>query len=190
MTAQISQVITGLPTAPDFNTDTPEVFSLKAVASVLAQQGLPPEINAFSTQANVLAVDVNANAQIATAAKIAAEAAVAIAQNAAAVAQSTTGATTYVPNQAYSLNQSVISPLDQKVYRKRTATSSSAADPKDDPTNWLNVQGEALPLAGGTMTGPVTLAADPVAPMQPTTLQYVENNFVSLAQMHAAMLSF
>lgn len=29
-----------------------------------------------------------------------------------------------------------------------------------------------LPLAGGTMTGPITLSADPVAALQPVTLQY------------------
>jgi hypothetical protein len=31
-----------------------------------------------------------------------------------------------------------------------------------------------LPLSGGTMTGPITLAADPVAPLQPTTKEYVD----------------
>lgn len=34
---------------------------------------------------------------------------------------------------------------------------------------WVGV----LPLAGGTMTGPITLSADPVAAMQPATQQYV-----------------
>lgn len=33
-----------------------------------------------------------------------------------------------------------------------------------------------LPLAGGTMTGPMTLAADPTAALQPTTKQYVDTN--------------
>jgi hypothetical protein len=32
-----------------------------------------------------------------------------------------------------------------------------------------------LPLAGGTMTGVLTLAADPVAPLQPATKEYVDN---------------
>jgi hypothetical protein len=31
-----------------------------------------------------------------------------------------------------------------------------------------------LPLAGGTMTGPITLAADPVSALQPATKQYVD----------------
>lgn len=33
-----------------------------------------------------------------------------------------------------------------------------------------------LPLAGGTLTGPLTLAADPAASMQPVTLQYYTTN--------------
>lgn len=32
-----------------------------------------------------------------------------------------------------------------------------------------------LPLAGGTMTGPIVLAADPAASLQPATKQYVDN---------------
>jgi hypothetical protein len=32
----------------------------------------------------------------------------------------------------------------------------------------------ALPKAGGTMTGPIVLAADPAAAMQPATKQYVD----------------
>lgn len=46
-------------------------------------------------------------------------------------------------------------------------------------TNWTVVSasgtGSALPLAGGTMTGAITLAADPVANLQPSTKQYVDN---------------
>jgi hypothetical protein len=33
-----------------------------------------------------------------------------------------------------------------------------------------------LALSGGTMTGPITLAADPAAALQPATKQYVDNN--------------
>ena len=45
-----------------------------------------------------------------------------------------------------------------------------------DGTKWTNVgAGVAyLPLAGGTMLGPITLQSDPVAPMQPATKQYVD----------------
>jgi hypothetical protein len=45
-----------------------------------------------------------------------------------------------------------------------------------DGTKWtsngLNVP--YLPLAGGTMSGPITLQSDPVAPLQPATKQYVD----------------
>jgi hypothetical protein len=58
----ITQVITALPAAPNPATQTPSEFSTTAAASVLAQRGLPTEINAWSTQANVLAGEVNVNA--------------------------------------------------------------------------------------------------------------------------------
>lgn len=41
-----------------------------------------------------------------------------------------------------------------------------------------------LPTAGGTMSGPIVLAADPVAPMQPATKQYTDNT----SAMHANIL--
>ena len=34
--------------------------------------------------------------------------------------------------------------------------------------------GDYLPKSGGTMTGPITLAADPAAAMQPVTKQYFD----------------
>ncbi|ATQ75094.1 hypothetical protein CR152_31935 [Massilia violaceinigra] len=69
----ITQVITALPPAPNPLTDTPAVFSEKAAASVAAQQGLPPEINAWRVQANALEANVNAKESAASAAKTAAE---------------------------------------------------------------------------------------------------------------------
>lgn len=36
-----------------------------------------------------------------------------------------------------------------------------------------------LPLAGGTMTGPIVLAADPAAPLQAATKQYADNKFAA-----------
>lgn len=38
------------------------------------------------------------------------------------------------------------------------------------------ISGVFLPLAGGTMGGAITLAGDPVAPLQPVTLQYLNAN--------------
>lgn len=40
---------------------------------------------------------------------------------------------------------------------------------------------EGLPISGGTMTGPLTLAADPVANLQAATKQYVDANATLVA---------
>jgi hypothetical protein len=39
---------------------------------------------------------------------------------------------------------------------------------------------KVLALVGGTLTGPLTLAADPVAALQAATKQYVDNTAVSM----------
>ena len=191
MTNTITQTITALPPAPDPATDTPTAFSLKAVASVLAQKALPGELNAFADQANAVAEEITTNAAAVAAAKIAAENAVVIAQAAASLAQTATGATSWVSGQSYSLNQGVISPGNQRVYRKRTATSSGTTDPKDDPTNWLDVQADAvLQLAGGTMLGALILAADPTSNLHAATKRYVDTVAIDVEELHAALLSF
>ena len=40
---------------------------------------------------------------------------------------------------------------------------------------------EGLPISGGTMTGPLTLAADPVSDLQAATKQYVDSNATLVA---------
>lgn len=45
---------------------------------------------------------------------------------------------------------------------------------KENPHGVTATQTGALPLSGGTMTGPITLAADPAAAMQPVTKQYFD----------------
>lgn len=191
MTTTITQAITALPAAPDPATDTPAAFSVKAAAYVLAQKELPTELNDFAGQANAVAVEINATADAVEAAKAAAENAVVIAQNAASLAQTATGATTWVSGQSYDLNQGVISPSNQRVYRKRTATSSGTTDPKDDPTNWLDVQADAvLQLAGGTMLGALVLATDPATNLQAATKGYVDSTTIDQEELHAALLSF
>tara|TARA_Y100000401_G_scaffold113517_1_gene114277 strand:- start:11 stop:505 length:495 start_codon:yes stop_codon:yes gene_type:complete len=40
---------------------------------------------------------------------------------------------------------------------------------------------EGLPISGGTMTGPLTLAADPVTDLQAATKQYVDSNATLVA---------
>jgi len=53
-------------------------------------------------------------------------------------------------------------------------------------TNGGGSGGNFLPLSGGTLTGPLTLAADPVAPMQPVTLQYFQTHQGSGASVTVA----
>lgn len=56
----ITQVITPLPDGPDPATDTPDSFSAKAAARVLAEEVWVTELNAWTGQANALATSLNA----------------------------------------------------------------------------------------------------------------------------------
>ena len=71
-----------------------------------------------------------------------------------------------------------------KQYVDAHSGSGGIADAPSDGTSygrkngaWANV----LPLAGGTMTGPLIQAADPATPLGSATKQYVDNTTVSLA---------
>lgn len=105
MAAQITQVITALPAAPDPTSDMPDQFSLKAAASVLAQRGLPAELNTFSAQANALSIEVSA----------------ALATSAAAASTATTKASETLTS-ANNASNSAASALDSK-----NAAAASAA---------------------------------------------------------------
>jgi hypothetical protein len=48
--------------------------------------------------------------------------------------------------------------------------------------------GSFLPLAGGAMTGPITLPANPVAPMQASTKQYVDTGLASAAELISGLV--
>ncbi|HTS37815.1 MAG TPA: hypothetical protein VMH04_19225 [Candidatus Solibacter sp.] len=48
--------------------------------------------------------------------------------------------------------------------------------------------GVFLPEAGGTMTGPITLPADPAAPMQASTKNYVDTGFAAKADVVAGLV--
>jgi hypothetical protein len=58
----ITQVITALPSPPNPLTDTPDTFSTKAAAMVLAQAAEVTELNTWATQANALAVTLGVTA--------------------------------------------------------------------------------------------------------------------------------
>jgi hypothetical protein len=55
-----------------------------------------------------------------------------------------------------------------------------ADDAKQAAAAASSAAGAALPLAGGTMTGPVVLAADPAADLQAATKQYVDGKIATL----------
>lgn len=48
--------------------------------------------------------------------------------------------------------------------------------------------GNYLPTAGGAMSGPITLPADPAAPMQATTKEYVDTGFAAKAGLVAGLV--
>lgn len=93
----ITQIITELPEAPDPAIHGLQEFPIVAAASVLAQKGLPPQLNAFATQANALELNVNEKeASTVEAATIAGQAA-AIAIEKAAAAESSALAAVNAP---------------------------------------------------------------------------------------------
>jgi hypothetical protein len=63
---------------------------------------------------------------------------------------------------------------------KSVSTVANAAYPANNPNGYQTAAqvtaslGAYLPLAGAAMTGPMTLAANPAAPLQPATKQYVD----------------
>jgi len=75
-----------------------------------------------------------------------------------------------------------------------TDVSTSAAG--QTVANWVisvsgikGAKGDTGGITGGTMTGPLTLMADPAAPLQAATKQYVDNS-LNTAKLHAALLTF
>lgn len=107
--------ITPLPTPP--SRDDPTNFSTRADAFL----GALPD---FATEANALAVDVNADA--------------AIASGAADAATQTLNATQWVSGTTYAQGVAVWSPITYVTYRRKIA-GAGTTDPSADPTNWEQV---------------------------------------------------
>jgi len=155
----IAQRITLLPAAPDPASDTPQDFSSKAAASVIAQRGLPVELNAFATQANDTAADVNARANAAEQAAQSAEAA-----KLAAIAGA--NAPAWVSGTTYAKNVQVISQVNFQPYRRQVAGAGTV-----DPAN--DTAGQWMPLFG---TGSFT-----VRPTASSTFDLSTGNFFTRA---------
>jgi len=132
----ISQRITALPPAPDPAVHARNEFAQVAAASVLAQRALPPELNAFATQANDLADEVNVRA---TAAIAAAATATVQAQAALAVA----GVLAFNPSKNYAAGESAYSLINGQTYR-RIAAGVSTTNPANDQANWRLLSGNDI----------------------------------------------
>lgn len=130
--------ITPLPTPPSRN--DPTNFAARGDAFLGA---LPT----FATEANALAVDVNADAVLAAASAVDAEDAVTAAEAAAAGAAAAANVTKWISGTTYAEGVVVWSPITYLSYRRKSA-GAGTTDPSADGTNWAQAAG----------TGDVTLA--------------------------------
>ena len=133
--------ITSLPTPP--TRSDPANFAVRADAFLAA---LPT----FGTEANELAIEVNQNQSVASAAANTATAA-----NTAAT--QTANAALWVSGQSYAAAANAIDGVDFKTYRRKTAGSSTTR-PGLDPTNWivLTTLGDVTLDGTQTITGAKT----------------------------------
>lgn len=148
----ITQVISPLPPAPNFGTDTPQVFSQKAVALIQAQVARDPQIAAWTAQVNQTAADADADAASAAAsAATASQKANAAAQseaNAAALAATAAqaaAASKWVSGTSYTEGNAVWSPADFRTYRRKT-NGAGTTDPSVDTTNWASMAADTASI--------------------------------------------
>ena len=134
--------ITPLPTPP--SRDDPTNFSARGDAFLGA---LPT----FATEANALAVDVNADAVAAAAAVSDAEDAAVVAQAASGAALAAANVTKWISGTTYTEGTMVWSPISYLSYRRKT-TGGGTTDPSIDTTNWE--------LAAGTGYRNIPASAD------------------------------
>lgn len=130
----ITQKVTLLPPAPDPAVDQPAEFSQKAAASVLAQRALPGELNAFATQANALADELNGKA---AAADVSAQTAAGAMQAAIAAV----GAPAWVSGTTYAKNAQVISQINFQPYRRMVAGGGTTDPANDTGAVWAPLYG-------------------------------------------------
>jgi len=141
--------ISALPTIPSRNQD-PATFVANADAFLAA---LPT----FRTEANALAVTVDANTTSSTTnANIATTKAVEAAASATA-AISAANAAVWISGTTYTQYTCVISPITYFTYR-RTIAGAGTTDPSLDGTNWALVI-TGLGIGGAAITGNVTLTS-------------------------------
>lgn len=132
--------ITTLPAAP-LPTDPAATFNTKAFAWVVALDG-------FTTEANALAVDVNAKSTIATNSASTATTKAGEAAASAANAAATAGVVKWITGTTYAIGDVVWSPATFQTFRRKTAGAGST-DPSSDSTNWTQIT--ANPTADATI---------------------------------------
>lgn len=126
MIAQISVVLPQLGNSP--SRDSPNTFDDDAEEMMGKLPLLQRSIDQFSTEANAVAQSINE-------ATVRAEQAA----TAASAAAATSGADLWISTKSYDVGDPVVDPVSLLLYRKRTAASVSATEPRNDPANWKNV---------------------------------------------------
>lgn len=107
-------IITSLPAAPSRSMN-PGQFVTTTDAFIASLPRLVSEINSVAIE---IAVNATKSEQASTSA-------IALA-----------GAEAWVNGNTYAKNSASVSQIDFQTYRKKTASSVTTVDPKDDPTNW------------------------------------------------------
>lgn len=130
----IDQIDT-LPAAPDPAADTPQEFSQKAAAMVLAQKNMAPQLNNFATQANALAVDVTAKSASAVNAA-------AVATTQAQAAQAVGGVLAFNASKNYAAGEAAYSLINGQTYR-RVSAGVNSVDPANS-TLWRLLSGNDI----------------------------------------------
>jgi hypothetical protein len=163
--------ITPLPTPP--SRDDPTNFATRADAFL----GALPD---FATEANALAVDVNADAVAAAASAVDAEDAVDAAEAAAAGAAAAANVTKWVSGTTYAEGVVVWSPITYLSYRRKTA-GAGTTDPSADSTNWAQAAGtgDVSIATAQTITGTKTFSGTS------STLAMVLNDAAEVATVSA-----
>lgn len=169
------------PTAPPTATAVPPVpdrtdratFSARAVAIFdYVKNSMWADMTAFAGNAYANALSAYSSAQAAGTSEINAAAS-------ATAASATAGALAWVNGGTYALNSAAISQIDFQTYRKKTASSVTTVDPKNDSPNWVclgvsatwlikttgytAVDGDCIQANTTSAAFPLTLPATPAA---------------------------
>lgn len=140
--------ISTLPPAPQPTDDT-STFNSKAFALLAALAGFVTEANAQAGENNTAASTATTGAATATTKATEAAATLLSCISNALAAAASAGAAAWVSGTTYAIGDVRWSPIDYRIYRRRTA-GAGTTDPSADPTNW------GLAASGGLQLVEVT----------------------------------